>query len=223
VDSSGRPKAAYWYLKRALAPVALLAADEGLNGLWLHALNDTCEPIDGEIRIATYSGGRARCASAPMAVTVPARGSRSVHADALFDGFRDLTYAYRFGPPGHEVVAAALRDRASGAILAVAHSFPSGLRATCDHDIGLVAGAEPLADGGSAVVLETNRFAYAVTLDVPGFTPDDNYLHVEPGEPRRVVLRTKTPGRPLRGTASALNGSAPVSIVVIDRARGVRC
>ena len=40
IDSTGRPKAAYWYLKRALAPVALIASDEGLNGLWLHAVND---------------------------------------------------------------------------------------------------------------------------------------------------------------------------------------
>jgi hypothetical protein len=72
-------------------------------------------------------------------------------------------------------------------------------------------------------VLETSRFAYAVALEVPGFMPDDNYLHVEPGEPRRVVLRAETPERPLRGTAHALNGSAPVSIVAVDRARGVRC
>jgi len=55
---AGRPKAAYWYLKRAFAPVALLAVDEGLNGLWFHALNDTCEPIETEIRITLYREGR---------------------------------------------------------------------------------------------------------------------------------------------------------------------
>ena len=55
---TGRPKAAYWYLKRALAPVALLALDEGLNGLWLHALNDTGEPIEAELRVTLYRDGR---------------------------------------------------------------------------------------------------------------------------------------------------------------------
>ena len=54
IDSTGQPKAAYWYLKRALAPVALLAVDEGLNGLWLHALNDTAESIETELRVALY-------------------------------------------------------------------------------------------------------------------------------------------------------------------------
>ncbi len=57
VDSAGRPKAAYWYLKRAFAPVALVAVDEGLNGLWLHALNDTCEPIEAELRVAAVPRG----------------------------------------------------------------------------------------------------------------------------------------------------------------------
>ena len=57
IDSTGRPKAAYWYLKRALAPVALLSADEGLNGLWLHAVNDTAEPIEADLRIALTVDG----------------------------------------------------------------------------------------------------------------------------------------------------------------------
>ena len=63
VDSTGQPKAAYWYLKRALNPVALLAIDEGLNGLWLHAMNDTARsdrarkyasPWTGKAAFAAY-------------------------------------------------------------------------------------------------------------------------------------------------------------------------
>jgi beta-mannosidase len=108
IDSDGRPKTAYWYLKRVLAPVALLAADEGLNGLWFHAVNDTPHPIDAELRVARYGGGCMRGVSVSTALTIPARGARSVHADPLFEGFVDLTYAYRFGPPEHDVVAATL-------------------------------------------------------------------------------------------------------------------
>ena len=85
LDSTGRPKAAYWYLKRALAPVALLDADEGLNGLWLHAVNDTAEPIEAELRVALYRDGRLRGEPARTTLTIPARGHRSVHADALFE------------------------------------------------------------------------------------------------------------------------------------------
>ena len=44
------------------------------------------------------------------AVVVPARGGVAVRADSLFDGFRDLSYAYCFGPRTYELVTADLVD-----------------------------------------------------------------------------------------------------------------
>jgi beta-mannosidase len=217
VDSTGRPKAAYWYLKRAFAPVALVAMDEGLNGLWLHALNDTCESIETELRVALYRQGRLHGGPASTPLTIPARGSRSVHADALFEGFLDLTYAYRFGPPAHDVVAATLRDRATGAILAAAHGFPCGLPTGRDSALGLVARAESTANG-YALVLQVDRFAHAVVVEAEGCVPDDNFLHLEPGEPRRVVLSATVPEQPLRATVWALNGAGPWVVGPIARA-----
>jgi beta-mannosidase len=213
IDSTGRAKAAYWYLKRALAPVALLAADEGLNGLWLHAVNDTTGPIEADLRIALYRDGLLRGEQALTTLQVPARGFRSIHADALFDGFLDLTYACRFGPPGHDVVASTLRDRASGALLSASYCFPGNLPAQCASDLGLTARAEPTADG-YALVLETERFAHAVAIDVEGFVPGDNYLHLEPGDTRRVALLATGRGAAPRGSVAALNGHEPVRIVV---------
>jgi len=215
LDSTGRPKAAYWYLRRALAPVALLSADEGLNGLWLHAVNDTNEPIDADLRIAIYHEGIVRGAPARSTLNVPARGHRSVHADALFDGFLDLTYAYRFGPQGHDVVAATLRDHATGALRSAAYYFPATLPAEPVGDLGLTAHAEP-TDNGYALVLTTERFAHAVAIDVEGWLPDDNYLHLEPGEIRRVGLRTTADGRAPRGSVSALNGGSAVPVIVAE-------
>jgi beta-mannosidase len=214
VDSTGQPKAAYWYLKRALNPVALLAIDEGLNGLWLHAMNDTCDSIEAEIRIALYREGRLRGVPASTLLTIPSRGHHSVHADAIFEGFADLTYAYRFGPPGHDVVAATLLDHATGAILAAAHCFPCGLPTARDSALGLLAAAQPIASG-YAVNLKVDRFAHAVAIDAEGFVPDDNYFHLEPGDPRRIVLRAEVPGRPLRGRVSALNGTVSISLASV--------
>jgi beta-mannosidase len=214
VDSTGQPKAAYWYLKRALNPVALLAIDEGLNGLRLHAMNDTCDSIEAEIRIALYREGRLRGVPGSTLLTIPSRGHHSVHADAIFEGFADLTYAYRFGPPGHDVVAATLRDRATGAILAAAHCFPCGLPTARDSALGLLADAQPIASG-YAINLKVDRFAHAVAIDAEGFVPDDNYFHLEPGDPRRIVLRAEVPGRPLRGRVSALNGAVSISLASV--------
>src|SRR5262249_44933840 len=40
LDSHGRPKAAYWFLKRALAACTVWTTDEGLNGIDVHVSND---------------------------------------------------------------------------------------------------------------------------------------------------------------------------------------
>jgi beta-mannosidase len=211
LDSAGRPKAAYWYLKRACAPVALLAIDEGLNGLWLHAVNDTSQPIEADLRVALYREGRLRGARVSTTVTIPERGFRSVHADALFGGFVDLTYGYRFGPPGHDVVAATLTDRVTGAVLATAHGFPCGLPITRDSAISLTVVVEPI-ETGYAMTLATNRFAHAVAVEAEGFVPDDNFIHLEPDAPRRIVLHADVPGRPLRASVAAVNSGAALTI-----------
>ena len=64
------------------------------------------------------------------------------------------------------------------------------------------------------LTLESRRVAFAVSIDTEGFDPADNWLHLEPGAPRTVRLSPTNPSRGLQGTVSALNGTAPVPIVV---------
>jgi beta-mannosidase len=149
-------------------------------------------------------------------MSIPARGHQSIHADALFDGFVDLTYAYQFGAPGHDVVAATLRDPATGAVRAAVSYYPDSL--PMPHDvagIGLSARAEPTS-GGCALLLESERFAHAVAIDLDGWRPDDNYLALEPGEPRRVELRPIGNNSALGGTVSALNHHCAVPFIVTE-------
>jgi beta-mannosidase len=215
IDSTGRPKAPYWYLKRALAPIALVSADEGLNGLWLHALNDTPAPVDADLRVARYRHGIRHGGPAQATVHIPARGHCSIHADALFNGFLDLTYAYRFGPPEHSVVVSSLRDRASGALLSVSHYFPGPPPFEPEGGLGLTAHAEH-TEAGHALVLETERYAHAVAIAIDGFLPDDNYLSLEPGETRRIRLRPAGTGAHPGGSVSALNGDGAVQVAVAE-------
>ena len=215
IDSSGRCKPAYWYLRRALAPITLLCADEGLNGLWLHALNESTGAVEGELQVALYDAGRMRGRPVRVALDLAPRSSQSVHVDGLFDGFLDLTYAYRFGPPQHDVVYITLVDRATGALRATACYFPGHLPCAPDAELQLTADVEPARDG-YALSLQANRFAHGVAIEIDGFMPDDNYLSLEPGQPRRVALTAvdtaavRVPG----GSVTALNGPGPVSIVV---------
>ena len=212
VDSSGRAKSPYWFLKRALAPIALFAIDEGLNGLWLHAINDTPGQLEAELRVALYREGCPAGTAAATTLTIPARSARSLHADRLFDRFRDITNAYRFGPRGHDVVAASLHDPTTGDMVATAHYFPYGLSSVRDSRLQLAARAEPVP-GGYTLMLEADRFALAVAVEADGFVPDDNYLHLEPRRPLRLMLRAEGRPRTLSGRVSALNGVGPVPIV----------
>ena len=54
IDAYGRPKAAYYYLKRALAPIAVLIVDEGLNGLHVHVLNESRKPLNGRLEVRLF-------------------------------------------------------------------------------------------------------------------------------------------------------------------------
>jgi beta-mannosidase len=215
IDAEDRPKPCYWYLKRALAPVALLSADEGLNGLWLHAVNDSTEPLDAVLRVTLYRNGLRCGVPALTTLSVPARGHETVHADALFDRFLDLTYAYRFGPPAHDVVVTTLRDRKSGKFLATATYWPGLLGADVASDVGLTVRTEP-ANDGCALVLETKRFAHAIAIDLDGYIPDDNYFDLEPRDVRTISLRLAGGDRAARGSVSALNSPRDVPIAVTE-------
>ena len=60
LDSEGRPKSAYWFLKRALARCAVWTTDEGLNGIDIHVANDGPSPLMGWLRVALYRMGEQR-------------------------------------------------------------------------------------------------------------------------------------------------------------------
>jgi beta-mannosidase len=211
VDSSGRPKAPWYALARGAAPVAVLATDEGLNGLAFHLVNDTADPVGATLEVALHTAiHRAEAASCP--VVVPARGGIEVRAEALFDGFRDLTYSYCFGPRGYELVTADLVDP-SGRILATTGYLPGGPARAMDPDVGLQAEVEPVDGGAWKLNISSRRFAQYVHVDVPGFVASDSWFHLAPGGTRSVLLRPEA-GSALepKGRLRALNSAAPCSV-----------
>ncbi len=195
VDSTGRPKAAYWYLKRALAPIALVGADEGLNGLWLHALNDTqSSRRRGPARRASTVRGPCaasrrgrRCTSLPAApvqstpmplrrlprshVRLPVRTARARCRDRVdIARSRDRSSSLRISLlPWPPAVRARRRPRA--------HRH-------AEH-----------TDEGHVLVLADRSVCTCRRRRVDGFLPDDNYLSLEPGETTRIGLRTTSRAR----------------------------
>jgi len=204
VDSSGRPKSSWFAFARSAAPLAVLATDEGANGLDVHVVNDTDAPVVATLVLGLHTAVH-QAESAACPIEVPARGGVTVRTDALFDGFRDVTFAYRFGPRSYDLVTADLVD-ASGRVLAGTTFLPGGPKRPSDPDVGLQAVLEPVDGGAWHLRVSTQRFAEYVQVDVPGYRPDDSWFHLRPGGSRTVVLQPEaghasTP----RGRVRALN------------------
>ena len=207
LDSDGQPKPAYWALKRAWAPQAVVLTDEGMDGVALHALNEGDTLLDATLEVELLKGGRVVTrASAP--VLVPARGAVTRSVDAIAGFFTDHANAYRFGPPKGDVVAVRLRRNADGAILSADCHFPTGLAlGPASAQPQVAATLDPRGD--VRVEIDAPAFLQSVRLVAPGFLPDDNYFHVVPGTRKTVHLRRIDPTARFEGTLEALNlGSA---------------
>jgi len=215
VDALGRPKAPWFVLRRVLAPLAILLTDEGLNGLRLHALNDLASDFHGEVRVELYAGGEVLVESAIRSVDLVPHGADVLDVNAMFDGFRDVSYAYRFGPPAYDVVVASLLDSDRTALSQVVH-LPAGLSRACEADLGLEATAQRNEEGTWTLSVSTRRFAEFVAIDVPGFRPEDSWFHLAPSG-RRTVRLTRTGSSEVpSGRVRALNVQSAVPVRVED-------
>ena len=135
-----------------------------------------------------------------------------MRAEALFDGFRDLTYAYCFGPRTYDLITADLVDK-GGKVLATTGYLPGGPARDMDPDVGLQSEVGP-ADGLTwPLRVFTRRFAQYIQIDVPGFAASDSWFHLPPGGSRTVLLRAE-PGceHEPKGRLRALNSVAQGSV-----------
>jgi beta-mannosidase len=196
-----------------MQPVALAITDEGANGLHVHVANDRARDLAGVVRIALFRDGKVCTATGSVAVTVPARGTEYVDADALLGRFHDVAYAYRFGAPGHDLVVATLHD-AGGVRIADAFHFPVGLTSPRRDDVGLAADTERRADGSVALVVRSERFAQFVAVDAGDVVPDDNYFHVAPGDARLVTFPAASSARLSEIVVQPLNACDGVRVSV---------
>jgi beta-mannosidase len=211
VDAAGAPKAAWYYLRRALQPVAAHVSDEGGNGLAVHVCNDGPAALVGELDVTLFRAGELRVAHARRTVEVAPHATVEIAAASLFDGFFDLSYAYRFGPPAHDLVVATVR--APSGTLAEAFHFPLGLPRARERDVGLT--AEARADAtGVVLVVKTRRFAQSIAVSVEGYEAEDSFFHLAPGGERTIPLRRLSAAAGARATLQPLNAEVSTKLVL---------
>jgi beta-mannosidase len=209
VDSAATPKAAWHGLRRVCRPVQLLLSDEGVDGLDLHLLNETASPVQATLKLRCLQAGEVAVVEAERELVLAPRGAQELPAATLLGRFFDVTYAYRFGPPAHDVTVATLTDTATGRLLAEACHFPQG-RAGIAAEPHLT--AEVTRDQeGWALRLACRRLAASVHVEDAGFRAAEEWFHLPPGAPRTVRLlpRNATATVP-DGHVHALNAAAPV-------------
>ncbi|RWX74491.1 glycoside hydrolase family 2 protein [Neorhizobium lilium] len=210
VDVDGRPKPAWYALKRAFRPLQVVLADEGTNGLDIHLLNETSEAVPVRLELVCLRQGRMPVVSGQRDLVLAPRSSESIASVELFGAFFDTNYAYRFGPPSHDVTVARLMSADGGSILAEAFHFPLGrTQATHDPNIRVM---RRESEDGTWLELSTDVFAQSVSIDCPGYRPSDNSFHLAPGITKMICLAplTGTPPRPA-GSIRAIGSKQPAA------------
>ncbi|MDB5555710.1 MAG: beta-mannosidase [Rhizobium sp.] len=182
VDSTGLPKPVWHGMRRAFRPVQVMFSDEGTNGLYVHVINETPFDLALRLEVSALRDGMHPAVSGTRDISLPARGAQSIAATDLFGAFFDTTYAFRFGPPSHDVTVARLMS--GDEEIASAFHFPRG-RMAAMHAADLTAELGNDASG-PFVAISTDRLAQSVNLGFEGFIPDDNWFHLAPGKPKLV-------------------------------------
>ena len=201
VDSNGIPKAAYYYLRRTWQNRQITITDEGLNGLHLHLLNETAEVMNGFVEVLLLKEPQTIVARHEVPCALAARSRQMKSVDEIVGSFYDVSYAYRFGPPSHDVVVVTLYD-ADHRIVSEAFHFVRRREPAVLANVSLDANVEKLGEATYRVTLNSDRFLHGVSLTAKGFLPDDNYFHLPPSrqktihffaaaEPKRIVQRRR--------------------------------
>jgi len=201
-------------LRRVWRARQILITDEGLEGLHVHVINESAADFHGFVEFVLLKDGHIIVARQEVACHLGPRARQTLAADTILQSFYDVAYAYRFGPPKHDVAVATLLDEQRQSIVEAYH-FPVRREPPYAAEAVLVAESECLPDGGWQVALRTDRFLHNVSFDIKGFRPDDNYFHLPPLRPKTVRLTpVRREASKVSGYVDALNLKNPVRIVV---------
>jgi beta-mannosidase len=226
LDHEGLPKTPFHALRRVLRSRALSFSDEGGNGLFLHAINETGQAAQGRVDLTLYRADGSRVDAGSLPLDVPAWSSRCLPVGDAFDWFLDLSWAYRFGPPVAHVVSARWVAW-DGACLAEHVDLPAGWDLPPQDDLGwaLTLMSHSHSDTGLETVqvqVQTDRFAQAVLVDAPGWVAEDQCFHLLPGQPRVLCLCARRAGAARDIAMRGINSATGITLTLDRPAPGVK-
>jgi len=210
IDSDGRPKPVYYFLRRCWGDINFALLDRGLDGLGLRLSNETTTPQSTRVNVKLLQHSRTVIATEDHAILAAAGESTEISLDEVLGRFYDVTYRYRFGAAKHDVVVAALIDD-SGCQRQTHCYFPNGhdIRALDNADVDIRCRTD---SDKVRIEIRSGSFLQHVKLSSRTHQFDDNFFHLSPTITKTV---TATPlvstDRPFRGVLSALNLGNPIA------------
>lgn len=186
IDSLGRPKQAWYALRRVLRPLHLGVTDEGGNGLHIHLRNETPRDEILDLELVCLRDGAVQVLRAARRVTLPARAAQRLSSFELIGAFFDITYAYRFGPLGHDATVVRIRRPDTAEVLAEAFHYPPG--AASVHAVGSLMVEPARTAEGWSLDIRTDRLLRDVRIEATGYRPADDGFDLAPGAARRITL-----------------------------------
>ena len=106
IDSLGEPKSPWYALKRACRPLQVLLSDEGLEGLAVHVVNETNVARTLRPSLQCLRRGATPVIDTQTDIELGPRSALRMTSTQIIGSFFDITNAYRFGPPAHDVTIA---------------------------------------------------------------------------------------------------------------------
>ena len=188
VDDQGHPKSVLHALSRVQQPLFATIVSRGLNGLFLHLVNETAQEVAGEVELVLYRHGSDEIARRSRPVLLKARASHQWPLTDWLDGFMDLNWTYRFGPMTQDLAVATWKDQHGHPLAQALHFEPSQILQFNGHP-GLVATAVKREDGQMEVTVTTQVVAYGVHFEAFGWQASDEFFHLPPGCIKTVVFR----------------------------------
>ncbi len=211
IDSDGQPKSIWYALAQVCAPQTILACDEGLDGFWLHAINDGEAVLSGRIEVDVFGVNGRLLISESVPLVVTAHDAESVSVDSVVGGFRDLGNVFRFGAPTYDCLRARWivgNDR----VVSESTILTLGQKRPRVNDVGLTALATPAAHESWTLSIATRELAQWVAVDVAGFHPTTSWFHLAPGASRDITLIPLGSAEDPTGSVRALNSAVAVEI-----------
>jgi beta-mannosidase len=207
IDSRGLRKEAYHHVRRALQPQSVWTTDEGLGGIRIHVANDRGEPLRARLRVGVFRDRELPIERATDALELPPHSGTDRDLEGLLGHFIDASLAYRFGPPGHDLIVVTL-EHEDGRPISQSFRFPGPrpIEVETAEQLGLEAEVEPAGTGPAMLTVRSRRLAYDVRVGCAGHLPGDDAFSIEPGGERTIPLLPTEPGASLAGvTLTAIN------------------